>query len=512
MKRIRRILSFVLAFVMILSSLNLTMVYADSGYKDPANATSDKAGTHSGTGSVSNGTDGYSTGYKVSLVFLPVAGLDQTKTYEERRSKIDLAWNKATPNDAIQIGKTIYLTTEALRGDIKIGFPYNGFTYGLGTVTNDTISRFDDNHQPNIERIKDGLIVTPNDINSAMASLNLPNLGKAGSTGGYLANSMNMDTVLPINMGSQANGKDIRYYFMRDITDAERAKDEDMQGAAYSTASLAGLVNYLATDGGEHPDEFIYFARIKDNTTNELHNYDGIISSTANCFEQGRYNNQLGEYRITVEPYWNVRIAAKGARAALTLRDFAFLYDETNNSAYQKVATEQRYYYGDLGYTTRLRSNDIWGLTTTEVNDWKNAYTSAITQNVKANKGGGLAFFTSSMMQMKVQGVPGYIGSISNVFLPGALDSSIDTIESANLEYIGSRGDQDAVTAAMENAAIEISKALSGGTVDADNNIFANSELNRSALINGVVKIPGIELKSGGSSDFEKTGGILNTD
>lgn len=96
------IFSLILAMVMIITSLNLVSA------KTQGNYVSEAGSNHSGstTSNVGNTSNEYYTGYKLNLVFLPIPALKDGMSAEEREEEITNAWDAATPNDALQIGKT----------------------------------------------------------------------------------------------------------------------------------------------------------------------------------------------------------------------------------------------------------------------------------------------------------------------------------------------------------------------------------------------------------------------
>ena len=491
MRKRTRFLSFILALIMTLSSVNLVAGETRKNNANSAGSSWNPSGSVSG--GYTNASNGQTTGYKIQLVFLPVEGLKPSLPPEERQDLIDKAWNKATPDTAIKIGDPLYLTMPKNINGTSKGFRHTDFEYGLGTTSllssyNRAVTGTGDADRLDIT------VRTPDDINSGIANLHITSLGDSTKVK-YSESAMHMSNDLPIKLGSaqnNANGS-LKDYFMIAASDTDKKNDPGVDAEYYATPNFAGLVNYLATSGGQQSDKFIYFGRIKNSTNTAVEKYDSLIPNGANCFEAGLYNGVYGEYRLIVSDYW---VLSRGVmpNTALTLRDFVWCY---NQPKYKDVMVHQQSYVGGLGIALSLENDDIWGLKSGKSTSLWTGYSKDIASFVEQNYGGGLSFFTSAMMAANIGGEPNYIGSVVNVFLPGALSGSDNSIKTASVEYIGPRS-SDATSSAMMSGLIQLSQAASGMTLD--NNIFTNGQLSQDVLLNGTIKLPGIN-KSDATSD-----------
>ena len=212
MRKRTRFLSFILALIMTLSSVNLV---AGETRKNNANST---GSSWDPSGSVSSGytnaSNGQTTGYKIQLVFLPVEGLKPSLPPEERQELIDAAWDEATPDTAIKIGEPLYLTMPKNINGTSKGFRHTDFEYGLGTTSllssyNRAVTGTGDADRLDIT------VRTPDDINSGIANLHITSLGDSTKVK-YSDSAMHMSNDLPIKLSSaqnNANGS-LRDYFM----------------------------------------------------------------------------------------------------------------------------------------------------------------------------------------------------------------------------------------------------------------------------------------------------------
>ena len=482
MKRRTRFLSFILSLVMLISSFNVV------AYGGLVNSGGNPYNPATGSGSYTNKSHGYTTGYKMQLVFLDVEGLTAQTPPDEKREMIDAAWANATPDTVRKIGKPIYLSYGDSAKDTNYGFAHTDFEYGLGSVMGSYSRAITGTSTADTVGIT---VLTPDVVNNTLNRLNIASMGNSSSVK-YSNSTMQMnDADFPILLGSKPHGKDLKSYFMTERTQAEIESDPDVNSPYYATSSFAAVVNYIATEAGQKSDNFIYFGRIK-NKNGSVEKYDDLIPNEANCFELGRYKGSFGEYRLVVSDYW---VCSSGVLpyTAFTLRDAAWMW---TNSKYKGVVSDQTVYVKGLGVALRLEDDDIWGLLASEESDYSSQSLTTVMSRITNNYGGGLSFFSSSMMSGSF-GQPNYIGSVVNVFLPGSLSGSDNSVKTASVEYIGPRS-SDATSSAMMSGLIQLSQAASGMTVD--NNIFTNGQLSQDVILNGTIKLPGVD-KSNATSD-----------
>lgn len=468
---------------MIISSLNVV------AYGGLVNSGGNPYNPTTGSGSYTNKSHGYTTGYKMQLVFLQVDGLTAQTPPDEKWAKIDAAWAKATPDTVRKIGAPIYLSYGDSAKDTSLGFRHTDFEYGLGSVVGSYNRAKSGTAEADLTSAN---VLTPSAINAKLSGLNIASMGNSTKVK-YSNSTMQMnDADFPILLGSKPHGKDLKSYFMTERTQAEIESDPDVNSPYYATSSFAAVVNYIATEAGTNKEDFIYFGRIK-NKNGSVEKYDDLIPNNANCFELGLYNGGYGEYRLVVSDYW---VCSSGVMpyTAFTLRDAAWMW---TNSKYKGVVSDQTVYVKGLGVALRLEDDDIWGLRESEASDYSGSGLNVMMSNISEQYyGGGLSFFSSSMMSGTF-GKPNYIGSVVNVFLPGSLSSSDKDIKTAEVEYVGPKS-SDTTTMAISNAAQQIAMAISGAKVNGGN-IFTDSELNQTnVLLNGTIQLPGISSSSGG--------------
>ena len=482
-KRLRRIVSFILAMIMTLSSLNFVYAADDN--------TGTGGGTGSGTGSESqNQTDEIGTGYKIQLVFLELddATYKNKNTPEGKQAVIE-AWNNAKTGfydssagefTVQRIGEPIYLTTNQIKSAQKaptIGFKFGDFDYGLGSKKDSvTISRnlFYSN--------SDGsdISVSPSDINSALSTLK----SKCQSEGSGMENFLTLDnSTLPILIGGdgspylQNQGDNALHNYLLKNRPADKKTDKNSEYIV--NQNFIALVNYISTKGGKSTDDrdVIYFHEVADSAGNQIELE--VPEDAASIFDKGLYRGAYGEYRLIVSPYWNVNASYTGGRTALTLRDMAFIGEQEGTGSGTLVYTQEKY-FKILARVARLVDNDMFNLQGVTASEANCSSTSNVYDKLNANKGIGISIFTSSMADDGTieEGKDLYIGSIAHVFMPGSLSSADETVKSASMEYIGTKSNQNATEDAFEKAAIQIAKALAGGSTDGDNNVYANTEFN----------------------------------
>ena len=189
------------------------------------------------------------------------------------------------------------------------------------------------------------------------------------------------------------------------------------------------------------------------------------ISPSDNVFEQGKYKGQEGSYRLLVEPYEVCRPNG-GASTVMTLRDSLWFSSTQTGGKWGGT------FANDIGGDLSLMANacymvdkDIFGLnnhipyqdveylsqlTKLSLFDWEGKDSNRIRMQelydnvVKYKYGYGIGSFTSDMCKTKIQDM--FIGSISNVFLPGTLQdgTGLNTdVKSYSIEYRGDKQSQD---------------------------------------------------------------------
>ena len=138
-KKLKRFMSLVLAFIMILSSN--TFVLADG------NSNVGAGGGAGGTIVNHSGGDDVTTGYKIELLWIPLSDeVWSMKPSPEKTKKVNEAWNQAkiTPTDTAgsgvevqHLGTPVYITNDAVikasKGTTAKVFKYGETKYGLGT-------------------------------------------------------------------------------------------------------------------------------------------------------------------------------------------------------------------------------------------------------------------------------------------------------------------------------------------------------------------------------------------
>lgn len=192
------------------------------------------------------------------------------------------------------------------------------------------------------------------------------------------------------------------------------------------------------------------------------------ISPSDNVFEQGKYKGQEGSYRLLVEPYEVCRPNG-GASTVMTLRDS--LWFSSTQTGGKWGGTFANDIGGDLilmADACYMPDKDIFGINRhipyqnveylSQLNKLKILDPDSIKYNRQKMKtayeriydygyGYGIGSFTSDMCKTPIQEM--FIGSISNVFLPGTLpdekgkDGLNEVVKSYSIEYRGDKQSQD---------------------------------------------------------------------
>ena len=504
-KKFKRFLSFIMAMIMTIGSLNIAYGYDPNSQNTSGTASSSGSSTVSG-----NSSDEISTGYKVQLLFLQLSEETYKHKNEEGGEQLVLnEWNNAKTNvndsmgtgNVIQrVGEPVYITTQHNKDagsyTATQGFKYGDFDYGLGTRTGKT----------GIDRSslvsKSDIMDTVETVNSTMTSLSLSDSN--------LSAYMSMSSSLPIYIGkSQQNSNvQLKDYFMVERTQVENAPEtnNDGNGNYLPKTNYVSLVNYIATNEGKYPDKAIYFTTVAvQQGSKYVAATPTVPGGAANVYNTGIYKGMKGEYRLIITPVYLVNSSTLGGITALTARDMAWVAQNLDplGTSEGSIIWNQSAYFKDLCKTTTLSREDIFEMKAP-------TSTSGTTSNfidylLSHNQGFGIAVFTSEMV-WDPHGEEMYIGSISHVFMPGSLSSDNKDITTASMEYIGAKGDQNATEDAFEKAAIQIAKALAGGSTDQDNNVFTNSALDQSVVLNGTIKLPGLS-NSSKISSYQNTYG-----
>ena len=539
MNKFKRVFSFILAMILTISSLNLA--YADGG---DTNTSTGTGGDGGGSSTSYNSGDNITVGYKIELLFLDLDDeIYSMKPSAEKSELVKEAWNNAksdstdtTHNGAVieYIGNPLYLTntkvisllgsTYANHITAKV-FPDGDSVYGLGDRTDTTgIDRED-------KKRKTETLQTYNDLKSKASSLAYEN-----STLGSVIGNYTSAYELPVFFGKASIQTGDFDQYWQDFFTALRPEvnKSEYTGKYVARPTLCALINYISTQGGAN-DDFIYFKDVYVNDTEKVVHPglpDSVGNYNPNCYDTGVYNGKTGAYKIIFEPVYRVDANGYGPMF-LTVRDFLYVAEQqaealglSSITSYvsatkNTVISNQPDMFKQLVGNFALSKNDIWGLTSAPVGSTSWGTLTNIVDELRANRGGGLAIFENLETGSEIdnKGQPLKIASISHVFLPGSLSSSQKDIQTANMEYIGSKSDStSAIETALNNVAIQLAKAISGGEVSASDNILSGnytnsnnvdisgSPLNEGVLLNGQIKLPGLRVNGSLDKDISGSG------
>ena len=127
--KLKRFMSLVLVFIMILSSN--TFVLADG------NSNVGAGGGAGGTIVNHSGGDDVTTGYKIELLWIPLSDeVWSMKPSPEKTKKVNEAWNSVTEAEIQRLGTPVYITNDAVisvsKGITALAFKFGDTQYGLG--------------------------------------------------------------------------------------------------------------------------------------------------------------------------------------------------------------------------------------------------------------------------------------------------------------------------------------------------------------------------------------------
>lgn len=520
MRKTQRLISFILAMVLTLTSINLVSADSDTN-------TSGSGGTGSGgEDSSTNSGDDITAGFKVELLWLDLdEEVYSMKPSDEKDALVEQAFNNAK-NDysdtahtgaVIQhIGNPLYLTSNEIAsasGNLTAeAYPYGDSVYGLGDREGQTgIERGD-------KRPKPATLESISAIKSKAASLTYNNSTLGSVIGNYTSGYGD----LPIFMGNKSNvssGSGYDQYWQDYFTAFRPANTKtEYTGDYVARPTLCALVNYISTKAGEVPTDAIYF---KDVYVNNGIMQPGMPESAGdyrpNCYDTGIWKGQTGVYKIIFSQIYRINADGYGSMF-LTGRDYIYVAEQQAESLGVDVTSTstiigwQPVMFPQLIKNFSLAHNDIWGLQKAPVGTSWGSLGNIVSNIKNKHLGGGLSTFSSldTSAEPDSPSTPNYIGSITNVFLPNSLNKDDSSIKTASLEYIGpkSGGTNDSTTTALENASIQIAKAMSGETVLGSDNIYTNKDLtNQSILLNGTIKLPGIQEDNTSATGLQATQG-----
>ena len=192
-----------------------------------------------------------------------------------------------------------------------------------------------------------------------------------------------------------------------------------------------------------------------------------VNPSDDNVFEYGRFNGKEGSYKLLIEPYELTKVG--NTTIVMTLRDVLWKCNQLTGSDGRYggwLANDVGGYLALLGKVNYMPRKDIFGINT-DYNCNKNVATveelseiekfdpdnyspnrgkmKELNNRVKTqNMGYGISSFSSDMCKTIIREM--FIGSISNVFLPGTLQdgTGLNTdVKSYSIEYRGDKQSQD---------------------------------------------------------------------
>lgn len=262
-----------------------------------------------------------------------------------------------------------------------------------------------------------------------------------------------------VNIGSASNINEILVKAIPDKTikielfpnnpEGQRVVD----GQKYElTEDCAKIIEELCRQSGLSGDEIVYCETAR-----------GEDSTKKNIFEQGTFNGANGSYRLMIEPYEIVKPAA-GGYWAMTLRDCIW-YDKTIGNGFRQdlghyLSLMTKFAFmthkdilginSQLGYEANKKLEDYSNkLTSLDLNNMGSARAKfeEIEEKIANKEGYGIASVSSEMCKTIIREM--FIGSISNVFLPGTLpdekgkDGLNEVVKSYSIEYRGDKQSQD---------------------------------------------------------------------
>ena len=491
-KKLKRFMSLVLAFIMILSSN--TFVLADG------NSNVGAGGGAGGTIVNHSGGDDVTTGYKIELLWIPLSDeVWSMKPSPEKTKKVNEAWNSVTEAEIQRLGKPVLVTNDevvkASKGTTATVFRYGDSVYGLGTrggVDRKT-SGYDTVTLKTYKTLKGEIAKSLNSVSPELSSV---------------ISNYNPSKDLPVYVGSKSESNvssdDLKNFFMP--VRPQENKNENT-GDRVGNPALCALVNYMSTMGGEKPEDAIYFQ--------ELH-YDGKVNKMelpfedANCFDTGIRNGEKGNYKLILEPFYRVQNASGFGTMFLTARDFIYVSEQQNSenpTAYPATTIGmQPKIFKQLAGNVVLEADSIWGLKGSKAqgSQWSN-HKEACT-SIRGNYGGGLAIFDGLDIatESEGEGSKTHIGTVAHMFLPGSLNADQKEVVTTSMEYIGKKGSDYDVREEVLEGLIELARIVTD-KAESTSSVY-NTVLNQGVLLNGVIKIPGL-MDSGNGKGFKGTYG-----
>lgn len=490
--KLKRFMSLVLTFIMILSSN--TFVLADG------NSNVGAGGGAGGTIVNHSGGDDVTTGYKIELLWIPLSDeVWSMKPSPEKTKKVNEAWNSVTEAEIQRLGKPVLVTNDevvkASKGTTATVFRYGDSVYGLGTrggVDRKT-SGYDTVTLKTYKTLKGEIAKSLNSVSPELSSV---------------ISNYNPSKDLPVYVGSKSESNvssdDLKNFFMP--VRPQENKNENT-GDRVGNPALCALVNYMSTEGGVKLDKAVYFQ--------ELH-YDGKVNKMelpfedANCFDTGIYKGGKGNYKLILEPFYRVQNASGFGTMFLTARDFIYVSEQQNSenpTAYPATTIGmQPKIFKQLAGNVVLEADSIWGLKGSKAqgSQWSNHKEAC--DSIRGNYGGGLAIFDGLDIatESEGEGSKTHIGTVAHMFLPGSLNGNQKEVVTTSMEYIGKKGSDYDVREEVLEGLIELARIVTD-KAESTSSVY-NTVLNQGVLLNGVIKIPGL-MDSGNGSGFTGTYG-----
>ncbi len=239
------------------------------------------------------------------------------------------------------------------------------------------------------------------------------------------------------------------------------------------TEDCAKIIDELCRQSGLSGDEIVYCETAR-----------GEDSTKKNIFEQGTFNGANGSYRLMIEPY-EILSPDNGAYWAMTLRDCIWYFRNKTGSStangsfaynlgnylclmtnlvfmphkdilglnaeslgfnFESGKTLENYTnkLKTINYCDRTHSNASEKASCGKLHGSITKFIRNAVEKTEGKYGYGIGSISSEMVKTKIQEM--FIGSISNVFLPGTLQDGTGLnkeVKSYSIEYRGDKQSQD---------------------------------------------------------------------